>query len=183
MKYYDRAVCDIPGETKTKLYKLWHSMVQRCYDAKHLARQPHYARCTVCQEWLKFSAFKMWAEAHYKDGLHLDKDIKGNGKLYSPETCIFVPRWVNQFVVQNKEKTGPLPTGVKPSKDKFIARCRHPFAGPIHLGSFSTIEEAEEKYKDFKRNVVVSYTKELRTIAKDLPELLLTKLESNWSES
>ena len=183
MKYYDKAVCDVPGATKTKLYKLWHSMIQRCYDTKHTTRQPHYAHCAVCQEWLEFSAFKMWAETHYKDGLHLDKDIKGDGKLYSPETCIFVPRWVNQFVVQNKEKTGPFPTGVRPSKDKFIARCRHPFAGMVHLGSFSTIGEAEEKYKNFKRNVVLSYAKELRTIAKDLPELLLAKLESNWSES
>jgi hypothetical protein len=50
----------------------------------------------------------------WRPGLQLDKDIKGNGKIYSPDTCVFVTRKenmrarpCNHFIEYNGE-TKPL---------------------------------------------------------------------------
>lgn len=43
---------------------------------------------------------------------HLDKDILVAGnKIYSPETCLFVPNRINSLLIRGV-KTGPLPLGV-----------------------------------------------------------------------
>jgi hypothetical protein len=43
----------------------------------------------------------------------LDKDIlyKGN-KIYSPDTCVFVPQEINALFVKNDANRGDLPIGV-----------------------------------------------------------------------
>lgn len=181
MKYYGVAKCDIKGASNTKIYKIWHAMIQRCYDAKHLERMPHYEGSSVCEEWKKYSNFLKWAETRYKEGLHLDKDIKGNTKIYSPETCIFVPRWVNQFIVCRRKRENDLPEGAKACRRKFTAKYRHPEKGQIYIGIFDSAEAASEAYKKSKKEVIAEKEKELREIDADLPELILAKLEERWS--
>lgn len=58
--------------------------------------KPTYEGCTVCDEWLYFSNFKKWFDENYIEGFQLDKDIiiRGN-KVYSPQTCCFVPKEIN----------------------------------------------------------------------------------------
>lgn len=57
-------------------------------------------------------------------GWALDKDIlvKGN-KIYSPETCCFVPQEINNLFTKRKSCRGTLPIGVKYIKEnkKFSA--------------------------------------------------------------
>ena len=83
---------DIEINTKDKCYKVWHSMMNRCYSKKYHSKFPTYQNCSVCNEWTYLSNFKRWFDENYVDGYVLDKDIlvKGN-KVYSPETCCFVP--------------------------------------------------------------------------------------------
>lgn len=181
MKYYGVAECDIKGASKTKIYKIWHAMLQRCYDTKHLKRMPHYKGSSVCDEWKTYSNFLKWAEPRYREGAHLDKDIKGSNKIYSPETCIFVPRWVNQFIVCNRERENGLPEGAKNHRGKFTARYRHPEKGPLYIGVFNSAKEASEAYKKSKKEIIKEKEEELRKIDKNLPELLLAKLEERWS--
>lgn len=74
-------------------------MMNRCYGDKHKYSQYSYKGCTVCEEWHNYQNFAKWYEDNYyncEEELELDKDIiiYGN-KLYSPETCLFVPKLVN----------------------------------------------------------------------------------------
>ena len=70
----------------------WKNMIKRC-DNKLKNRKYD---CYCCDEWLIFENFKKWFDKNYyqieNERMALDKDIlfKGN-KIYSPETCIFVP--------------------------------------------------------------------------------------------
>ena len=72
-------------------------MLIRCYNKKDLEKNPTYKNTTVCIEWCNFQNFAQWFEKNYIDDWALDKDIlvKGN-KVYSPETCCFVPREINE---------------------------------------------------------------------------------------
>lgn len=82
-------------------YQRWINMLERCYSEECQAKRPTYKGCVVCDEWHNFQNFAKWYEENYpKDGgkYHLDKDLScygERGKLYSPETCVFVTAQVN----------------------------------------------------------------------------------------
>ena len=92
-----------------KSYKVWNSMLERCYSNKSLIHNPTYKDCTVCDEWLCFENFEKWYNENYYEVddeiMNLDKDIlvKGN-KIYSPETCCFVPKRINILFVNTTNK-------------------------------------------------------------------------------
>ena len=83
-------------------YKVWSDMLKRCYSQTFLTKNPTYKGCYVCTPWLTFSNFRKWMETQAWKGKELDKDIliAGN-KIYSPETCIYVPQWLNSFTINN----------------------------------------------------------------------------------
>lgn len=83
------------GGNSTKAYTVWGSMLERCYSVKTQNRNPTYKNCIVCDEWHNFQNFAEWFYKNHKEGLQIDKDIKGDGKLYSPKTCCFVTNQVN----------------------------------------------------------------------------------------
>ena len=78
---------------KHPLYGVWNGMKARCYDIK-AEKYLVYGGVgvTVCDLWLHdFQSFYDWCISNgWKEGLQIDKDIKGNGMLYSPETCLIV---------------------------------------------------------------------------------------------
>jgi len=81
------------GLTGHKLYKVWKSMRGRCYNPKVEQYKDYGGNgVTVCDEWRNdFMSFYIWCKANgWKEGLQLDKDTKGTGKIYSPEMCCFV---------------------------------------------------------------------------------------------
>lgn len=86
------------GVTATKVYKVWSGMLERCYSEKYHIKKPSYKTVTVCGEWECFQVFAEWFQLNYTEGFELDKDtlIKGN-KMYSPETCCFVPQQINEI--------------------------------------------------------------------------------------
>lgn len=45
-----------------KEYKLWTSMLQRCYSKTFQDKNPTYIDCKVCDEWLKFSNFYSYCQ-------------------------------------------------------------------------------------------------------------------------
>lgn len=72
---------------------VYRGMISRCYNYKNAAYKNYGAKgVVVCDEWKNsYQSFLTWALNNgWKTGLCLDKDIKGDGKLYSPETCKFV---------------------------------------------------------------------------------------------
>lgn len=78
------------------IYKKWYDMRERCYNPKNPSYKNYGAiGVTVCDEWKNsYEPFAIWAlNSGYSPELQLDKDINGDGKLYSPETC----SWVTQL--------------------------------------------------------------------------------------
>ena len=73
-------------------------MISRCYNDKNQAYGSYGAKgVIVCDEWRNdYYLFEKWALSNgYVRGLELDKDIKGNSKLYSPQTCLWVSKRKN----------------------------------------------------------------------------------------
>jgi hypothetical protein len=143
-------------------------MLARCYSEKFHEKQPTYIGCTVCEEWHNFQNYAKWYDENYYevDGykMNLDKDIlvKGN-KIYSPETCVFVPDFINLLFVNRKQYRGSLPVGVKvctKNPKKYEAQCRNNTGKRIYLGYYDSPEEAFQYYKEFKENLIKETAKE-----------------------
>lgn len=134
-------------------YETWKTMLSRCYSEKMQERCPTYKGCTVCDEWLRFTKFKAWMEQQEWEGKQLDKDllIVGN-KVYSPETCVFVDRVVNAFIVDSKASRGDWPIGVSLSKSgKFKSYCCNWTTGKMdYLGLFSCPVKAHNTWLSHK---------------------------------
>ena len=85
----------IHGLTGHPLHTVWNSMIQRCYDPKCEAYPNYGGRgVIVSDEWLNnFKCFYDWAMSNgWKRGLQIDKDTKGDGLLYGPDTCCILTR-------------------------------------------------------------------------------------------
>lgn len=144
----------------TRQYKIWCGMLMRCYDPKYLEKYPSYNACEVCESWHNFQNFAHWYENNYYqipgDIMCLDKDIlfKGN-KVYSRETCIFVPNRINTLFVKCNKSRGGLPIGVYYHKQngKYISQCNFG-DGQKNLGSFDNPEKAFQVYKEYKEKYI-----------------------------
>lgn len=146
---------DIFPLNKNKNYTAWKHMIERGYSSKKKLKTPSYKEVTVHKDWHCFSNFNDWCNVNrkfYTKDWHLDKDIlvKGN-KIYSPETCCFVPDEINLLFVKNDINRGELPIGVHKGRNKFKAVCST-YNQVNRLGTFNTPLEAFQAYKTFKES-------------------------------
>lgn len=154
-------------------FKIWMGILIRLYDNSSKIKQPTYNDVDICEEWLDFQNFAEWC--HSQKGFsskdekgkvyQLDKDIlvKGN-KVYSPETCCFVPQEVNKLLTNRRNDRGFYPIGVIYEKDRCRFTAKMFFYGkPKRLGSFDTATEAFQAYKKAKE----AYIKEVAEKWKD----------------
>jgi len=143
----------------TKEYNIWSGMMTRCYNPKYHENKPTYKNVTVCEEWHNFQNFAKWFEDNYIDGWEIDKDLlSGDSKIYSPKTCVFIPRGLNGFLANSQIKNKNF-TGVSFHKRVKKWQCRINDASThkiINLGYFDTKEEALERYKE-ARNKMAEY--------------------------
>lgn len=97
--------------TKNPVYTRWEAMLNRCYGKESLRTN---FKAEVCGEWLYYSNFKKWMLAQQWEGsLYLDKDILSfDNKIYSPETCAFVPAYINALLNSRVADRGEFPLGV-----------------------------------------------------------------------
>ena len=130
----------------TKSYKVWMAMMYRIYSKKHLKRRPTYKNVAVAEKWHNFQNFAKWFEENYVEGWHLDKDLlSGEQKMYSPETCVFIPQELNSFLANNHVNNTSGETGVcyDKSKKQWLAQI----SSKRFLGRFATKQEAANCYK------------------------------------
>ena len=135
-------------------YLCWSHLLNRIYGKeKRLNRI--YSGCTICEEWLFFENFSKWynEQVGYNLGYDIDKDLLGNGKYYSPETCCLLPHKLNSMIVNRETKNRELPTGVSKRCNRYSARA---YTGVNNikatcLGTFDTPEEASNAYKAFRK--------------------------------
>ena len=135
-------------------------MLKRCYDPKHQEKHPSYKGCKVEDYLLNFQHMGEWLDENYYEvqgeKMQLDKDIlcKGN-KVYSRETCIFVPQRINSLFVKCDKVRGKDPIGVyQLPSGNYQVTCNNAYGKYIYLGSYSTKEEGFQVYKQYKEKVI-----------------------------
>lgn len=171
-------------------YKDWVSILQRCISKKVHERQPTYIGCTVCEDWKYLSNFIKWVDSQpnkdWQNG-QLDKDllVEGN-RHYSPETCVYIPRSLNMFIIDRSKKRGGYMVGVvveKHSKvNTYRAKCRNPFTlQQEHLGLFPTELEAHLTWKAKKHEhaCALADLQQDKRIAKRLREMYSS--DKDWT--
>lgn len=97
-KYHPRIV---------EIYSCYSGMINRCYHKKHPAFSYYGGRgVRVCDEWRNsYQAFLDWSLANgWQKGLELDKDKKGDGMLYSPESCCYITHLENMNNIRSNVK-------------------------------------------------------------------------------
>ena len=80
-----------------RIYQTWCNMKKRCYYKKaNMAKYYGSKGIIMCDEWLNFDNFEMWALKNgYQDDLQIDRINNDDG--YSPVNC----RWVTAKVQSN----------------------------------------------------------------------------------
>lgn len=166
------------------IYSIWYDMWCRVSDR---TLYPSYKDCSVTQEWIYFSAFLSWVLEQDWEGKFLDKDLLvEDNKIYSPTTCLFVSREVNNFLVK-PSKRKDLPLGVsfieRNKKNPYLAQCSGG-EGNTYLGYFPTAESAHMAWKRAKLKRVNELIK-IETCVKVILGLsrVKIKLEKSISEN
>lgn len=145
------------GEKISKCYDAWRRMLQRCYDPQYKIDHPTYVGVVCCEDWKDYQNFAKWfyTASNFHDGFELDKDLLSQGnKLYSPETCCFLPTEINKTL----STKGNVSTYIE-RDGKFIFRVLGNTVGyDEHYLSFADkvvearnekIKMLVEKWKDF----------------------------------
>ena len=145
---------------KTKEYKLWHSMLVRCYSDTIKKKHPTYIGCGVSGNFKSYEYFYEWCQKQIgfgNKGWHLDKDllVKGN-RVYSEDSCVFLPQEVNTLLTKRTNSRGEYSIGVSWSKTSkaFVATVAKNKGKTEWLGYFKTEIEAFNAYKTAKESFI-----------------------------
>jgi len=162
-------------------YVKWAAMINRVHNTKYQATQHTYVGCSISEDWRYFSNFKQWMLAEDWEEYHLDKDILGCGKIYSAETCCFVPQRVNNLLTKRSAVRGDYPLGVYRNEGKkpYKATC-HNGHSRDYLGRFNCPYEAHRAWQQAKvsaiRGVVQTWLASNRPpLREEIIEALLSK--------
>ena len=144
----------------TRYYETWHGMLRRCYDEKYHKKHPTYKDCVASEKFHNFQNFSEWDDENYYEiegeRMCLDKDILfKHNKIYSPETCLYVPQIINNLFVKSDSKRGNNPIGVSLRGNEYRTECQifNPETRKSkkeYLGYYDTQEKAFEVYKYYK---------------------------------
>lgn len=91
-KMISNKVTKYPGNVKS-IRSSYDCMISRCYDINNEAYKYYGGSgVTVCDEWINdYNSFLKWAKENgWEQGLCIDKDKIGTGKLYSPANCVWI---------------------------------------------------------------------------------------------
>lgn len=137
------------SEQKARI--IWHAMHQRCNKSSKV-----YQGASVSLEWKEFQPFYEWAKEHYIEGYQLDKDLVCYAnREYGPQTCTFVPSFINKLLTSSSATRGAYPIGVSLRSDgkAYEAVCRA-HGKRRHLGSYSTPMLAHRTYQLAKMQAI-----------------------------
>lgn len=148
------------------IFSIWKSLICRTIPP---IKESHasYADCSISDGWKHYMDFYNWTNNRDWEGLRLDKDvlIRGN-RIYSPDTCVYIPNSLNQLLKQPKKSDSDICMGVrylhgyKDSKDKFEAYSKYE-QKYIYLGTYYSKEEAHAAWQQEK---VTHFEKEIQKL-------------------
>ena len=162
----DYATCQqIDGKSKIcPFYDRWRGMIKRSIDPTGRWKGTAYESVSVGEGFKMFMDFKCWPEdqgfnLNNFNLLHLDKDIlSGDVKLYSPETCAFVTRKVNNLLLTSEGKRGECLLGVSKCVKaslgrRYYARYTDNRRG-IRIGAYASEAEAHRAWQLAKADYI-----------------------------
>lgn len=183
----------IDGTRETcPFYRKWVDLVKRVHSEKYHLKYPTYKECSITEEWQKASGFESWMKSQDWEGLELDKDILTLGnKYYSPETCVFVPKYVNYLFLMRDACRGAFPVGVqlKPVDKRYCAskqpvryhtRVNNGFGAYISLGTFKDQQDAHLAWQHGKIDAILNVLQRYRNetcYREDVEESLFNRVE------
>jgi hypothetical protein len=139
-----------------EFYIKWTNLLRRC-----LEKERRYENVVISEEWYNFQKFCDWCvnfkEKNIFDNnliLDLDKDIicnikNINPKIYSPETCLLIPKSLNRF----------LATAFEPNynfkNNKYYCRVRN-YKNDKEFCYYLTTDNKEEaiQFRNFYKNKI-----------------------------
>lgn len=167
-------------------YTRWCGVLERCNPLNQKGSLASYLGTDLCEDWKYFSKFKAWMETQDWEGKQLDKDIlfRGN-RTYSPETCRFVPQYLNKLLTAAEAGRGDWPLGVSFRKDNgmFVAAIKTRLktkSSKDYLGQFKTATEAHRAWQREKISRILEYVaiyKEDQTYLQEVVDSLLLRVE------
>ncbi len=148
------------GGVLTKEYVLWCNMLKRCYSDTYQKKRPTYEGCEVSENFKYYEYFYEWRNKQIgfnnKDW-HLDKDllVKGN-KIYSEDSCVFLPSEINKVLTKRTASRGEHLIGVSwdNTNKAFVAKVNKNKGKSEYLGFFKTELEAFKAYKIAKESFI-----------------------------
>lgn len=152
------------GKTKTRIYRIYRSMIDRCYNEHNKSYNDYGKRgIKICNEWLGengFDNFYKWSvENNYKSNLSIDRI--DNDKGYSPDNC----RWATNQEQANNKRNNRLYTWngethtlkewgeIKPNELKYTTLAGRIYSGWNIEDVFGlTIDEVQKRKSEKMRN-------------------------------
>ena len=147
-------------------FEKYRAMLDRCYG-KQEGNNIVYKDCKVSKEWRKFENFIEWFNENYYQidnmSMDLDKDIFGDGKLYSPNTCVFIPHKLNSQFARRKNNNKDLPLGVTIHKRGNGNICYRVCILPKNQ-LYENIEEASNAYQSYIKQQYKDFAEKYKNI-------------------
>jgi len=137
-------------------YHAWLRMIIRCHSKAFLKKNHTYFNASVCDDWRYFMKFREWWHSNVVDDWEIDKDllIIGN-RVYSADSCVFVPPWLNRFLLASNSARGDLPIGVYYHKreQRYRSQLSMGDGKQKTLGSFSSPSQAHSAWVEAKKGL------------------------------
>lgn len=175
----------------TRSYILWKSINCRCTDNSY-AQSKNKNYLGSVNNFESFQLFTEWCNKqhgyNFKDSSgrywQIDKDLKSPGtREYSPETCLFVPNYINSLLMVKETKENALLLGVKIYDGNRFSAQIYTNLKKKHLGVFETELEAHQAWQQEKLRYIKSIiSTDLDYLGVDVIEALskyATKLEND----
>lgn len=172
------------NQQKLKSSSTWENMQIRCTrfgKTLRVNRSKSYAEVDAVDLFKNYQTYCEWfhnevTNGNYQDGFELDHNLLCPGtKIYSPETCLWLPVEINRVVVDSRRNIHGC-TGIYKKKTKGFAASLVENGKKQHLGTFNTVEEASAAYIAAKTDYI------LRLAEKWRPSISKTAYEAlkNW---
>lgn len=150
----------------TKVGILYEGMLTRCNQSGYIVKlKPAYLGCY--HTFTGFQDFAKWATQQIGYGLEdyeLDKDLlQPNCKVYSKDTCCFLPAKINSGLVTRKSRRSKHGLGVQFKNGKYNAKITIN-SKKVWLGTFDDSKTAFEAYKKAKEANLKSIAEQYREV-------------------